>query len=231
MSRNLILLIITTAALSLALLTGGKSSFGRVSLALGMPTVANLFFKKPEWRGIALSRLGKFDEAANAFDAVGVKAAYNSGTAYALAGAYPEALEALDRYLVVFPDDAEAIQNFDLIRLYYAGTRIDIDAIGAFGKDREGPEIQAPIARGNARASGTGSESTNSGPTVGLADVTSRGRVGVRKIFDDHFVEADQRWLNSLADVPGEYLQEIIKHEHKRRLASGIAQEESADPW
>ena len=87
------------------------------------------------------------------------------------------------------------------------------------------------VARGAARAAGQGDDVTNAASLIGLPELQSRGRLGVRKVFDDKFIEASPRWLATLEDVPGEFLAARIAAERKRRIAEGIEQAEAETPW
>lgn len=209
------LAILAAGALLLALLLGGSAPFGRIALALHLPGLAVPFFSDPGWRGVARYRAGDMPGAAREFAAAG--AAFNLGNAEALQGRYAAALEAYDRARAT--GDAAAQANFDLVMALYAGSAIDPASIGRFPERDEGPEAASFVARGDARASGTGDEVTNSDPLPGLAELESRGRLGVRRVFDDSFVLADERWLTQLSDVPGEFLATRIAHERKRRAA------------
>ena len=231
MSRNQALLILSALLIFVALLLGGTAPFGRVLLALGMPGTAASFLDAPEWKGTALYQSGHPEEAAELFQQSSATWAYNEGTAFAHAGQYAQALETLDQHLLIFPSDREAQDNYDLIRLFYAGTQIDPDSEIIVPVSRsDGPTMEADIGRGNARAAGTGSESTNDGATLGLPTLLGRGRLGVRKVFDDYYYEANRKWLKSIPDLPGEHLAARLKHEHKRRQELGIGQPPDGDP-
>ena len=65
---------------------------------------------------------------------------------------------------------------------------------------------------------------------MGLAALESHGELGVRRIFDDRFMVADGRWLEQLADVPGDYMAARIAAEHKRRRALGLSPPPPEDP-
>ena len=65
---------------------------------------------------------------------------------------------------------------------------------------------------------------------LGLAELESRGRLGVRRIFDDKFMVADERWLQQIQDVPGAYLKARIAHEEKTRRKLGLSPPEPEDP-
>lgn len=216
--------------LAAALLAGGTAPFARVALAIGLPRLAAALSSDPAWQGVAHYRAGDFDAAAAALDKAGPDALYNLGNAHAQRGAYAASLEAFDLALAR-GYDPEAQANFDLLRAFYTGTAIDADAV-VLTEDREGTTTQAPIARGDARGSGTGSDVTNTGATLGLAELTTEGREQrVRYVFDDKFITANARWLATLEDVPGAYLNERISHEHKRRRAEGIGQIPEDTEW
>ena len=213
------LICITIVALALAALLGGAAPFGRVLLAVGAPGWAAKFFDDPEWQGVAFYRAGNFDAAAAAFDAAGAR--FNLGNAEVKRQNYAAALEAYDVAIVQGDPDAQA--NFDVVAAFYAALGVDPEALGLFPDRKTGPTEDSFIARGNARAAGTGSEVNNSNTMMGLAELDSRGRLGVRRIFDDKFMVADERWLEQLSDVPGEFMAARIAQEHKRRAKLGLA--------
>ena len=198
--------------------------------ALGLAGPAQLLFSDPGWAGLAAARAGQFDSAAARFALV-PGADYNAGVALARAGRYAAALEAFDRAIAADPTDHEAAANFELISRIYAGTAISTEAAFAIvERDKDGPVAEAEIGLGNARASGTGDAATNTGTTLGLAELQSREQQAVRKQFDDRFMLANDRWLRTLADVPGEYLAARIHEERKRRAAAGLSPPDPEDP-
>ncbi|MFA3916357.1 hypothetical protein [Ruegeria hyattellae] len=213
------LAVLSVALLALAATIGNTAPFGRVVMALGMHDLAALIFDDPGWQGAALYRAGDFQDAAEAFEAAG--ALYNLGNAEARSGRYAAALEVYD--LAITRGDPDAQANFDVVAAYYAGLQIDPEALGLFPERKEGPQADSFIARGDARAAGTGSEVTNANTMLGLAELDSRGQLGVRRIFDDKFMVADERWLNQLSDVPGEFMAARIAQEHKRRVKLGLS--------
>jgi Ca-activated chloride channel family protein len=221
-----LLAALAIGGLALALALGGTAPLGRVLLALGLPSLAAPLFPDPGWRGIALYRAGDMPRAAAAF--AEARAFYNLGNAEARRGAHAAALEAYDR--AILAGDADARVNFDLVAAHYAGLGIDPAALARFPRREEGPIEDSFIARGDGRAAGTGDEVTNANSMLGLAELESRGRLGVRRIFDDKFMVADDRWLTQLADVPGEYLAARIAMEHKRRVKEGLAPPPPEDP-
>ncbi len=211
------LAVFAIISLTLSAALGGSAPLGRVLLASGLPGAAAMLFSDPYWRGVALYRAGDFTQAIEAFDAA--EASYNRGNALVHTGAYAAALEAYDFALV--REDPDARTNFQLVAAFYAGLALDPDALILMPRRKEGPKVDSFVARGNARAAGTGDEANNT--MLGLAELDSRGRLGVRRIFDDKFIIADKRWLAQLTDVPGEFLKARLLKEHKRRLKAGIA--------
>ena len=212
--------------ISAALILGGRASLGRVLLAAQMPGFAAQVFDTPDWQGVALYRAGAFAQSADAFSSA--RTQFNRGNAEARQGNYAAALEAYD--IAIAQGDPDAQANFDLIAAYYAGLGVDPEALGLFPKRKTGPEAESFVARGNARAAGSGSDVTNTNTMLGLAELDTRGRLGVRRIFDDKFMVADERWLAQLADVPGRFLSARIRHEHKRRVKAGLSPPDAEDP-
>jgi Ca-activated chloride channel family protein len=221
------LALITVAALALAFALGGTAPLGRALLSLGVPHLAATVFGSQDWGGVAQFRAGDFDKATAAFAAA--ENLYNLGTAQAWNGEYAAALESLDQARLQGFPNAQA--NFDVLAAFYAGLGVDPEALGLFPKrDTDGPRKDGFVARGEARAAGTGSDVTNTNTMLGLAELDSRGRLGVRRVFDDKFIVADERWLEQLPDVPGSYLQARIAEEYKRRRKLGLSPPEPEDP-
>lgn len=221
-------MIIALAAFGLAALLGGAQPFGRILMSLGLPALAADVFRASAWKGAAAFRAGDYDRAARAF--AEADDAYNLGNAEVRAGRYAAALEAYDRARN-HREDPSAEANFDLVVAYYAGLAIDADTLGLFSdRKKDGPAEESFVARGDARAAGSGSEATNVNTMLGLVELDSRGRLGVRRIFDDAFIRADKRWLEQLEDVPGEFMSARIAAEHKRRKKLGLSPPEPDDP-
>jgi len=219
------LALIAAAGLVLAFLLGGSAPFGRIALSIGAPSLAAHLFTDPGWRGVSLSRAGDHEAAAESF--AKAKDQYNLGTAETHAGNYAAALEAFD--IGIGQGDPAAQANFDVVAAFYAGLGIDPAALALFAKREDGAKAESFIARGDARAAGTGSDVTNANTMLGLAQLDSRGETGVRRIFDDAFMVADERWLAQLKDVPGAFMAARILEEHKRRARLGISPPKAED--
>jgi len=220
------LALIAVSGLLLAIALGGAAPFGRLAFAWRAPSLAAQFFSEPGWRGAAQFRAGDYDEAAKSF--AEARDFYNLGTSETYAGNYAAALEAFD--IGIGRGDPGSQANFDVVVAFYAGLGIDPEALALFSKRGEGAEADSHIARGDARAAGSGSEVTNANTMLGLAELDSRGKLGVRRIFDDAYMVADERWLAHLQDVPGAFMAARILEEHKRRVRLGISPPKAEDP-
>ncbi|MGB3243914.1 MAG: hypothetical protein WBB25_05240 [Sulfitobacter sp.] len=215
-----VLAVLSVVALLCAALLGGAAPFGRILMATGLNGWAGRVFTDTEWQGVAQYRAQDFDRAATLFAQAG--ASYDLGLAETRRGNFAAALEAFDVAITRGHPDARA--NFDVVAAYYAGLGIDVDALALFADRKDdGPTEDSSIARGNARAAGSGNEVTNTNAMLGLTQVQSRGNRSVRQVFDDKFIVADSRWLEQLGDVPGEYMAERIKQEHRRRMKLGLS--------
>ncbi len=220
------LALMTVVALVVAAALGGRTLFGRVLLAAGQPGLAAIVLADPAWRGVAQYRAG--NHAGAAADFALALAPYNLGNAEARRGNYAAALEAYD--IAILDGDRRAQANFDLVRAFYAGLGIDPDAYVPLPERGEGPEMEGFIGLGEGRAAGTGDAVTNTNTMLGLAELDSRGQLGVRRVFDDSFIVADERWLLQLEDVPGAFMQARILEEHKRRAELGLTPPAPEDP-
>ncbi|OIQ28875.1 MAG: hypothetical protein BM562_11995 [Alphaproteobacteria bacterium MedPE-SWcel] len=218
--------LIAMLFLALAALLDGWAPLGRIALALGMPALAAPLFSDPAWRGVAHYRAGDMAAAVNRF--AESAQAYNLGNAYVQQGQYAAALESYDR--AIADNKPHARENFDAVATFYAGLQIDPDALALFEKREGDTTTEAETGKGNARAAGSGDAVTNTNTMLGLAQMESHGDQGVRRVFDDLFMRADDRWLAQLPDVPGSYLKARILAEHKRRTELGLSPPIAEDP-
>ncbi|CAM4002179.1 hypothetical protein [Palleronia rufa] len=225
--RVAVLLGLGTLALALSLALGGLAPAARLAMTAGAPGAAAALFADPAWRGAALMRAGRHAAAAEAFAAAGDR--YGEGLALARTGRYAAALEALD--LARAGGDRDAAAAFDLVAAFYAGLELAPDAVVSWANtSKDGPTVAASVGKGSGRATSTGDEARNAGASIDLPEVASRGRLGVRRVFDDRFMAATPRWLATLDDVPGAYLGARIAFEHKARQKAGLSPPPPKDP-
>lgn len=85
-----------------------------VLLNLGFPSTASKFFNDPSWKGLALYKAGRWNEAAAIF-ATNNEENYNLGNALARNGYYDQAIIAYERALIDQPDDEDAAYNKALL--------------------------------------------------------------------------------------------------------------------
>lgn len=204
------------AALALLLALGAlrPDAVGRLLLGLGLPQLAQPLFHDPAWHGLAAAQAGDVDTARAALTEA--RDWLNLGTFEARQGRYAAALEAYDRGRLT--GDAGAAERFDLLRAYYAALGVQAETPIHWAAEKDtGVEAGSFIARGDARAAGQGVGVTNVQTTLGLPELTGTGLRQVRKVFDDAFVVADERWLVTLEDAPGKFLAARLKAEQKRR--------------
>ena len=212
------LALITTALLVAAFALDGTAPLGRLLLAVQQPALAVKLFQAPSWRGVAHFRSGSHEAAAGDF--AKAREFYNLGNAQAFAGNHAAALEAYD--VAIAQGDAMARANFDVVAAHYGGLVLDPETLALFPRRQEGPTAEAEVGQGDGRAAGTGDGVTNN-TMLGQTELLSRGKLGVRRVFDDQFMIADDRWLLQLEDVPGAFMAERIVQEHKRRRQLGLS--------
>ena len=221
------LLAAALACAGLILLGAGTAPFGRVLQSAGLPGLALPLLSAPAERAAALYQSGAHSAAAEIYAGLGDH--YNHGLAEAQAQDFSAALAAWERRLAEAPGDAEARANYDLIASLHAGVTLE-DTMAIRFHDDSDVTLDAEIAQGNARASGSGDEVNQTNPGMLFAEVESSGLRRVPKLFDAQRLAASPRWLTTLPDQPGFHLKARIKAEHKARLAAGTAPPPAGDP-
>ncbi len=201
-----------------ALGLGGTAPFGRLALTVGLSETAAVLLDDPWWRGTALYRADRFEEAAEAFRIAGPRASYNRGNALARAGRYREAVEAYDAVLYRAPKDQAARANRALVAALVTETE---------GEIRAGGRILAAGPAGG--AANDGREET---ATAAPARFTQQEmHQMVAHVFAGQTVIASRQWLTTLPDQPGRYLKLRLEAEHERRRRQGLAAPSGTDPW
>ena len=207
----------------IGLVLSGSAAFGRLGLSLGLASLASPFMPEGDWRAVAQYRGGDFSSASSSFGE-GAAGAFNRGNAFAHAGLYAQALASYEDAQALAPGFVDAAVNHAIVAEVFAGTKFEAPLLPLEGVERPDNVLAAPPGEGGGRAQGTGSEANNPGSTFNMHDVMASGLRRVPRIFDDKYVEANERWLRTLEDQPGAYLKARIDAERKRRAA---LQEES----
>jgi Ca-activated chloride channel family protein len=207
LAASLFLALTATGAVAL----DGFAPFGRLALSFGYPSIAAPLLTDPHWRGVALYRLGRYDEAVTAFRAAGVRGYYDRGSALAQVGRYREAVEVYDAHIYRIPQDEDARINRALIS----------DMIAVVGEGRA-------LETGMSDALAPGEESA---VIDEIAAALSRWENNGLRTFTGELVMANRQWLATLADEPGRYLKLRLAAEHERRLELGTALAPASDPW
>jgi Ca-activated chloride channel family protein len=89
------------------------------ALKQGQAAQASQVAQDPAWRGTAAYRAGNYDAAANAWkEGSGADAQYNLGNALARVGKYQEAIDAYDRALKLDAAHADAKANRDIVQAW-----------------------------------------------------------------------------------------------------------------
>lgn len=214
MRRNLafVTLIFLTAVAAIAL--DGLAPFGRLALSFGYPSLAEPLLEDPHWKGIALYRQGRYEEAVTALRAAGPSGYYERGNALAQAGRFIEAIEIYDAHIYRVPNDDDAHFNRTLI----------VDLVGVVGEGRLSDN-------GMTKGLVTGGQAEEAEKLDAMTEAWNRWRESGRRTFADQAVIASRQWLTTLPDEPGRYLKLRLAAEHKRRYDARIGMAPAADPW
>lgn len=190
---------------------------GRFALAFDRPKLAAGLFDDPGWRGAALYRMGRFEEAAANFREAGKSAFFNRANALARLGQYSEAVAFYDAVLFYNPDDHDARANRELVSAL-------IDKSGNIPLNGKFIPEDAELKVGSA------SSKEDRRPSDYLyiwAD-----NIRYKSVFrSGQIVSASEEWLESLMDDPGRYLKLRVAAEHERRKQAGTAMPSGNDPW
>jgi Ca-activated chloride channel family protein len=197
------------------LILGGDSTLGRLSLAVGQPWLAAQFLDDPYWKGMALYRLGRFEESAAMFRTVGKPAFFNRGNALAKAGHYEEAVAYYDAALFYHPEDQDARANRNLVNALIERNG-DVPLNGNFIREDAKQQEEQESAKAKALRN----------------DYSWADKIRYTSTFlSGQSVPATEEWLESLPDDPGRYLKLRIAAEHERRQKLGTAAPAADDPW
>lgn len=192
-------------ALALAALLGaGGDALGRLLLRVGLPAPA--LFTDPLWRGAALYRAGRWDEADAAFAEAGMRATFQRGLSLARTGAYQLSAAYFDAALYADPEDREARENRALVGALFnpvVGTSEIAYGESVFGTRVDGREDEA------GRATEQGDQHENRWAALNPGHTERRAA-------------ADAAWLDAIEDAPMRYLAARLRAEQIRRFDMGL---------
>lgn len=197
--------------------SAGQTGLSHLSLRLGAPSLTLLWSDDPHLRGLALYRLQRYEEAAEALRLAGPKASFERGNALARAGKYRDALAAYDSVLAGDPEHQDAKTN---------------RAIMAKLIDAPTEEGGGSRAQGSDPGEQKKTENKNNSMTMAEAEEAVRQRaIQIQRPQEARALIADEQWLKTLSDEPGRYLKLRIAAEYQRRHELGIAPPPGDDPW
>ena len=188
----------------LALAIAGPAALGKLALMAGLPGLAAPLISAPAIKGVALYRAGDHRGADLAFREAGRGATYNRGLSLAATGDYRLSRAYFDAVLFANPGDSEARENRNAVN-----ARIP-PVIG------EGNESGRIAVTAIAAAGGMPTEQSS----------TQHG-----KRLDAGGLVANETWLETIPDDPGEFLRLRLADEHRRRLSLGQTPPDEGDLW
>ncbi len=192
------------------LLLARPAALGKLAFVLGGPRPAAVLLGDPAIGGVADYRAGRHTEADAAFATAGRRSTYNRGLSLAVTGNPSLALAYFDAVLFANPADEDARFNRGIV----AGL------------------IEPVVGRGNGRG-----RIAAAGKRVGAADAEEALRLqiadqtSVRRPVDAGVIAANDEWLQTLPDDPGEFLKKRLQAEYDRRTARGLIRPAEANPW
>ena len=202
--RKWLLFVFALTLLSIA----GPNALGRVALLAGFPRLSLPLLSNPASRGLALFRSGDFTAADAAFARAGSRQTFNRGLALAASGRYADSLAYFDAVLFANPADAEARRLHDRVSTMVEPVRGDSVAPGRLaGHGSLLPPPGAIYSR------------------AGLPDPEWQKPVEARGFV------ANDDWLGSIGDDPGEFLRLRLKAEYEHRSNLGTLQPALGDAW
>ena len=186
-----------------ALAVAGKAPLAKLLLIVGLPGMAAPLLDDPAIKGVALYRAGDYAAADDAFRVAGRGTTYNRGLSLAATGNYPLSRAYFDAVLFANPADSEARENRNAVNALIPPTVGEANNAGRIASEAIAVSGGSPVD-----------------------EIKRLGRpldVGRRV--------ADEDWLTTLPDDPGEFLRLRLSEEYKRRLSMGMTPPEERDPW
>lgn len=205
-------LILLTGGAAVAL--DGSAPFGRLALSLGFPRLAEPLLEDSHWKGVALFRQGRYQDAVAALRAAGPEGYYVRGNALAWAGRVKEAIEIYDAQIFRAPRDEDSHFNRKLL--------LDFAAVVGEGRLSDDGMTKGVVV---------GAEADEAEKIDAMTEAWNRWRESGRRTFSDQAVVASKEWLTTLPDEPGLYLKLRLAAEHKRRFDARIGMAPAGEPW
>lgn len=212
MRRILSLVLALTAIVFVA--THGTSTLARLAWLVRMPNLTCALSSDPGVCAAALFQMRRYAEADEAFAKIGRGATYNRAATLAATGEYALSVAYYDAVLFADRWDSEARANRDLV---------DTLVEPVVGEARGHGRIGAMLSEAGANVAAFDTHDPTA-PTVTLG-------VNHRRPTDARAVRADEDWLDTLSDAPGEYLSRRIAAEYDRRVEQGLAHPQERSPW
>ncbi len=214
MRRYLVFAALILLSGTCAVALDGLAPFGRLALSFGLPRLAEPLLEDPHWKGVALFRQGRYQEAVAALRAAGPEGYYVRGNALAWAGRFNEAIEVYDAQIFRAPRDQDSHFNRKLV----------LDFVAVVGEGRLSDD-------GMTKGVVSGAEADEAEKVDAMTEAWNRWRESGRRTFADQAVVASRQWLTTLPDEPGRYLKLRLAAEHKRRFEARIGMAPGPDPW
>ncbi|MBY6117782.1 hypothetical protein [Mameliella alba] len=198
----------------------GPEAWAKLIWRAGFPQLAVPLIQDPAARAAALYDAGRYADADSAFAAIGRSATYNRGLTLAATGDFALSVAYFDAVLFADRYDADAQHN----RRVVLGL---VDPV--IGEARGHGRIETILSEAGIETAAFDPDDPSQ-PIQAAERDPARASLK-RPVTGDRTAAADDSWLDTLADAPGEYLKGRLAAEMDRRRATGEAHREEADRW
>lgn len=207
--KSRVLLPALLAAALTGLVIAGREPAGRIAIYLGTNGVARTLLTDPATRGVAAWRAGNFAAADADFTAAGRSSTYNRGLSLAATGDYALSLAYFDAVLFANPGDGDARRNREIVAA----------------------RVPPVVGIGNNRGRIAADDGEGAIDKAEEAQALVLEEAGFRKRIDAGYVAADDDWLATLSDDPGEFLRLRLAAEYARRATEGLIRPAEGQSW
>lgn len=213
------------------------------------PTRATELLQQPGWRGSALYRDGRYDEAAQTFaDQPGPVGHYNRGNALARSGQLEQALDAYQQALQHTPDFDDARANYELVKQLLEQQQDSESQDDSDGQqDSEAQDDSGDQNGDPQQGEGSESEQDSQGspsdqpqdPDQSEVDAQSPAEPSEQdtgdmppeapaEVTEQPLSQSQEQWLRRVPDNPGGLLQRKFLQQHQQRQTTP---DEGDTPW